>query len=72
MSRRMKREWFCRGCDKMHPVTRWIEGSNGAQYWCGHSIKLGLKNRRNDLPPSYQLAAFTSPIVQPICEKVSP
>ena len=47
---RLRAEWFCHGCQKMHLRTRDIEGENFAGYWCAHAIRKGVKARRNDLP----------------------
>jgi hypothetical protein len=44
--------WFCAGCNRTHSISRDIEGDDGcAGYWCAHSIREGIKRRRNDLPP---------------------
>lgn len=43
--------WFCDGCGKLHPISRDIEGMDGARAWCLASIKRGIREQRNDLPP---------------------
>lgn len=48
---KIRQEWFCAGCQKMHSkYQRDIEGENHSGYWCAHSIRQGIKARLNDLP----------------------
>ncbi|WP_306150692.1 hypothetical protein [Roseovarius sp. MMSF_3281] len=43
--------WFCDGCGKTHPISRDIEGTDGARTWCLASIERGIRQGQNDLPP---------------------
>lgn len=51
MASKLRQDWFCAGCKKLHhKYQRDIEGHNHAGYWCAHSIRQAIKQRRNDVP----------------------
>lgn len=54
-----KRSWWCDGCKKWHPLSRYIEAESPAEgSWCAHSFKAAIKARRNIDFPAYQIESF--------------
>lgn len=53
------RIWWCAGCEKDHPLDRYIEGLDpeGGR-WCRHSMKRALKERWNRRPLECHLDAL--------------
>lgn len=55
--------WYCEGCGKTHPISRDIEGDDYGRYWCAASIRRGIKERRNNLPPqAYRKDGTLAPV----------
>ena len=53
------RAWYCDGCAKWHPLSRYVEGeSPSGGSWCCASIKRAIRDGRNVNLPGYLLDSF--------------
>ena len=44
------RTWYCAGCHKPHPLSRYAEGTGSGGPWCAASIIRAIADGANEVP----------------------
>lgn len=54
-----KGSWWCYGCKKWHPLSRYIEAESATEgTWCATSVKQAIKAQRNIDFPAHLIESF--------------